>query len=149
MRLANKKDIKELSNLRINQQMDDWKEEYENKLDLFNRTKIYLKKHLNKDLYIFVEEENGNIIATCGIQIIDYLPQCNDNGKQGYVCNVYTKEKYRNQGIQTLLIKRVISFAKENRLCELSLSTDSDEAISIYKKMGFEFDNLMMKLEIK
>ena len=149
MRLANKKDIKELSNLRINQQMDDWKEEYENKLDLFDRTKIYLKKHLNKDLYIFVEEKNGNIIATCGIQIIDYLPQCNDNGKQGYVCNVYTKEKYRNQGIQTLLIKRVISFAKENRLCELSLSTDSDEAISIYKKMGFEFDNLMMKLEIK
>ena len=149
MRLANKKDIKELSVLRINQQMDDWKEEYENKFDLFNRTKIYLKKHLNKDLYIFVEEENGDIIATCGIQIIDYLPQCNDNGKQGYVCNVYTKERYRNQGIQTLLIKQIISFAKENRLCELSLSTDSAEAISIYKKSGFEFDDLIMKLEIK
>ncbi len=34
---------------------------------------------------------------------------------------------------------------KENNLCELNLSTDSDRAISIYKKLGFEFDTLAMK----
>lgn len=34
---------------------------------------------------------------------------------------------------------------KENNLCELNLSTDSDRAISIYKKLGFEFYTLAMK----
>ena len=149
MRLASKRDIKELSNLRIQQQKEDWKDEYENNFNFLKRTKKYLKKHLNKDLFIFIEEKNKVIVSTCGIQIIDYLPQCNDNGKQGYICNVYTSSKYRKQGIQTNLIKEVINFAKENGLCEISLSTDSKTAISIYKKLGFEFDNLMMKLEIK
>lgn len=113
MRLANKKDIKVLSTLRILQQRNDWKDEHEDKYDLFNVTKIFL----NKDLYIFVEEFDSDIIATCGLQIIDYLP--------------------------------LISFAKEKGLCELALSTDSDKAINIYKKMGFVFENLMMNLNIK
>ncbi len=148
MRLSNNNDIIELSNLRIQQQMDDWQEEYENQFDLLNRTKKYLETHLNKDLYIFIKEKDGKIIATCGIQIIEYLPQCNDNGKQGYICNVYTDKKYRNQGIQTSLIKEVILFAKEKNLCELNLSTDNQNAIRIYKKLGFTFDELTMNLKI-
>ena len=87
----------------------------------------------------------GNIIATCCLQIIEYLPQCNDNGKQGFICNVYTEEKYRNRGIQTKLLNEVIKYAKENDLCELDLSTDSEVAISLYKKLGFEFDSWAMK----
>lgn len=148
MRLANNNDILCLSSLRIKQQKDDWQEEYNDKSNLLERTKIYLEKHLNKDLYIFVEEMDNKIIATCGLQIIEYLPQCNDNGKQGYICNVYTDSKYRNKGIQTALLYEVINFSKEKELCELNLSTDNDIAIEMYKKLGFIFDDLMMKLVI-
>lgn len=148
MRLSNDNDITTLSKLRIEQQKDDWQNEYEDKYDLFNATRVYLENHLNKDLYIFVKEIDNKIIATCGIQIIEYLPQCNDNGKQGFICNVYTKEKYRNQGIQTSLIKEIIKFSKEKNLSELNLSTDNEKAISIYKKLGFTFDDLMMKLNL-
>lgn len=148
MRLSNEKDIEQLSKLRIQQQKDDWDDEYEDKYNLLNTTIEHLNKHLNKDLFIFIEESNNIIIATCGIQIIEYLPQCNDNGLQGFICNVYTDQKYRCKGIQTKLLKQVISFAKEKNLCELSLSTDNDKAISIYKKMGFKFDNLIMSLKL-
>lgn len=148
MRLSNEKDIEQLSKLRIQQQKDDWDDEYEDKYNLLNTTIEYLNKHLNKDLFIFIEESNNIIIATCGIQIIEYLPQCNDNGLQGFICNVYTDKKYRCKGIQTKLLKQVISFAKEKNLCELSLSTDNDKAISIYKKMGFKFDDLIMSLKL-
>lgn len=148
MRLSNEKDIEQLSKLRIQQQKDDWDDEYEDKYNLLNTTIEHLNKHLNKDLFIFIEESNNIIIATCGIQIIEYLPQCNDNGLQGFICNVYTDKKYRCKGIQTKLLKQVISFAKEKNLCELSLSTDNDKAISIYKKMGFKFDNLIMSLKL-
>ena len=148
MRIANNNDIDKISTLRIKQQKDDWKEEYADKYDLFETTKLYLKKHLNKDFFAFIEEIDDNIIAICCIQIIEYLPQCNDNGRQGYICNVYTEEKYRNKGIQTKLLKEVIKYSMDNDLCELNLSTDNDIAISIYKKCGFEFDNWAMKTEL-
>lgn len=148
MRLANNNDVLSLCSLRIEQQKDDWKDEYEDKYDLYNRTKDYLEKHLNNELFIFLEECENKIIATCGLQIIEYLPQCNDNGKQGYLCNVYTDKDYRNKGIQTSLLKEVIEFAKEKNICELNLSADDMIAIKLYKKFGFELDNLMMKLDI-
>lgn len=81
MRLATDKDIEELSQLRILQQKDDWQEEFEDKYNLLNVTREYLKAHLNKDIYMFIEED-ADIIATCGIHIINYLPQCNDNEKK-------------------------------------------------------------------
>lgn len=148
MRLANKEDIISLSELRILQQKDDWKEEFEDKYNLFECTKNFLDKHLNKDLYVFVEENSDGIISTCGLQIIEYLPQCNDNGKEAYICNVYTKEEYRCKGIQTSLLNGVIDFAKDQNISELNLSTDNEKAISIYKKVGFKFDDLIMKLKI-
>lgn len=149
MGLAIKDDIDKIALLRIKEQKEDWKEEYEDKYDLVNTTKLYLEKHLNNDIYVFIEEDNGNIIATCCLQIIEYLPQCNDNGKQEFVCNVYTEPEYRKKGVQTKLLNEVIEYAKENNLCELDLSTDSEVAISLYKKLGFEFDSLAMKKELK
>lgn len=146
MRIANKTDIDKIVQIRIRQQKDDWKDEYVDKYNLVQTTKSYLEKHLNNDFYAFIEEKSNDIIAICCLQVIEYLPQCNDNGKQGYVCNVYTSDELRNKGIQTNLLKKVINFAKENNLCELNLSTDSEKAISMYKKLGFEFDSLAMKI---
>ncbi len=149
MRLAIKEDIDKIAILRVKEQKEDWKNEYEDKYDLVNTTKLYLEKHLNNDIYVFIEENNDDIIATCCLQIIEYLPQCNDNGKQGFICNVYTEPKYRKNGVQTKLLNEVIEYAKENNLCELDLSTDSEVAISLYKKFGFEFDSWAMKKELK
>ena len=144
MRIANKMDIDKIVQIRIKQQKDDWKEEYIDKYNLMNTTKIYLEKHLNNNFYAFIEEKDNDIIAICCLKVIEYLPQCNDNGKQGYVCNVYTRDEFRNKGIQTNLLKEVINFAIKNNLCELNLETDSEKSISIYKKLGFDFDNLTM-----
>lgn len=144
MRKANKMDIDKIVQIRIKQQKAIWKDEYDDKYNLVNTTKKYLEKHLNNDFYAFIEEKDNDIIAICCLQVVEYIPQCNDNGKHGYICNVYTSDDFRNKGIQTNLLKKVINFAKENNLCELNLATDSEKAISIYKKLGFEFDNLTM-----
>ncbi len=52
MRIANNNDIDKISLIRIKQQKDDWKEEYVDKYDLFETTKLYLKNHLNKDFLL-------------------------------------------------------------------------------------------------
>ena len=142
--MANNEDIEELINLRILQQKDDWQEEYENKMDLKETTKKYLNTHLNKDIYFFIIRKNNKIIATCGLQIIEQLPQCNNNGLMGYICNVFTRKEYRKRGIQTNLLNKCIDFANKKDVKMIQLSTDNPEAISIYKKIGFEYDKLMM-----
>ena len=148
MNFAIEEDIEELSQIRLSQQQSDWKDEYQN-IDNFElRTKLYLKNHLNKDLFILIEKQENKIVATCGLQIIEYLPQCNDNGLMGYICNVYTSLPYRNKGIQTKLLKQCIEFAKSKSISELQLSTDNPLAIKIYKKLHFEYDNLIMKLDL-
>lgn len=146
MRKANKNDIDKIVQIRIKQQKDIWKDEYVDMYNLLSTTKTYLENHLNNDFYAFIEEKDSNIIAICCLHIIESIPQYNYNGKHGYICNVYTSDEFRNKGIQTNLLRKVINFAKENNLCELSLSTDSEKAISIYKKLGFEFDTLTMKI---
>ena len=145
MRKANKNDIDKIVQIRIKQQKDDWKDEYVDKYNLLKITKTYLEKYLNNNFYAFIEEKDDDIIALCCLQIIEYLPQCNDNGLEGYICSVYTKDEFRNKGFQTNLLKEVIKFATKNKLCELTLLSDNEKAISIYKKLGFEFDNLTMK----
>lgn len=148
IKIAKNTDIEEICKLRILQQKDDWKEEYVDKFDLYNSTKKFMLNHLNKDLYIFLKIINEKIVATCGLQVIDCLLQCNDNGKYGYICNVYTVDENRRQGIQKELLNEVIKFAKEKKLSELSLSTDNKDAIMLYEKVGFYFDSSIMKSEL-
>lgn len=149
-RIAKYEDIEEISKLRILQQKDDWKEEYPDKdEELYEVTIKYLKEHLNKDVIFFIEVMDDKIIATCGLQIIKYMPQCIESGIEGYICDVYTLNEYRRKGIQTNLIKKCVEFAEENNVIELKLSSDNPEAIRIYKRQGFKFDELIMKKEIR
>ena len=83
-RIAKNEDIEEISRLRIMQQKDDWKELYPNKDEEFYEvTKKYLEEHLNKDIFFFIEIMDNKIIATCGLQVIKYMPQCVESGDEG------------------------------------------------------------------
>ena len=149
-RIAKYEDIEKISKLRVMQPKDDWKELYPNKDEEFYIiTKDYLEEHLNRDIFFFIEIIAYKIVATCGLQVIHSMPQCVESGIEGYICDVFTLKEYRRKGIQTNLIKECIKFAKEKHIIELKLSSDNPEAIKIYKDLGFEYDNLIMKRKIK
>lgn len=141
-RMANFDDIQELANLRVLQQIDDWCSSDIDSEKLKEKTIKYLEDHLDSDLLIFVKVINGNIVATCGLQILNLLPQHNDNGKCGFICNVYTLPEYRRKGHQKDLFKIVIEYAKANCFDELKLESDSEIAIKLYKSCGFKKDNM-------
>ena len=149
MEYATNKEIKELLKLRIEQQKEDWNREYKDINNFKSRTETFLNIHLNKDLFILTTRLDNHIIATCGLQIFNSLPQCNDQGKIGVICNVYTYKLYRNKGIQTNLFKQAIKVANKYHLNELFLSSNNDQAISIYQKLGFKKSNMIMRLDLK
>ncbi len=150
IRQANLEDIDKLSILRVEHQKAEEKEEYScDDLMLQNNSKMFFQKHLNKDYFCFVKEINNEIIATCAIQIIEYLPLCtNLSGKIGYVSNVYTKEKFRNNGIQKELMKECIDFLKEQNISIAELGTSNPIVINLYKKFGFYSNKNAMKADL-
>lgn len=147
--IAKNENIEELSKLRVIQQKEDWKELYPDKDNEFYMiTKKYLEEHLNKDIIFFIEIKDNRIIATCGLQTINYMPQCVKSGNEGYICNVFTLKEYRRKGIQTNLIKECIEYAKKNNIGKIKLSSNNPEAIKIYMGQGFEYDKLIMKKDL-
>jgi N-acetylglutamate synthase-like GNAT family acetyltransferase len=68
------------------------------------------------------------------------------DGEIGYITNVHPKEEYRNKGIGTELLERVIGWAKENKI-ELLFLWPSKRSIHFYERQGFSMKNEIMELE--
>lgn len=151
IRLATIDDIDQLINLRLLQQHEDWGSDYTDvNNDFYKRTLNSLFDFLCCDNIqqqkgvIFIAEKGNKIIATCGLQKISMLPQCNDNGNYGFIFNVFTIKEFRNQGIQSSLIERTLIYANEIGITEIKLETDNKIAIKLYKKYGFKHDKISM-----
>lgn len=148
-RLAEIEDIDEIAGLRILQQKELFKENYKADDEIFfSNTKTFLLENLNKNIYFFVEILDNQVVSMCGIQLVKYMPLHNEElVERGYICSVYTREEYRNKGIQTHLLREVIKFSKEKNIGILELKTSNPEAVKVYQKVGFK-DNTAMKLEM-
>lgn len=146
IRKANIKDLNQLVKLRAVQQSDDWKLDFTESPDFHSRTKAFLESFLKNEEngVIFVAVNNKKIIATCGLQIMNLMPQCNDDGKYAYIFDAFTLKQFRNQGIQTVLLNKIIDFAKEHNISEISLETDNTIAMHMYKRCGFIKNDLFM-----
>ena len=143
--IAKLEDIEEIIKLRLTSQKERFNEnitvEYENNI------RDYLVKHLNKTVYIIVYKKDNKIVATCGIQIIENFPIATNNGKVGYIFNVYTAKSFRGLGIQNMLLNYCINFGKENNLYKLQLKAVDNISLNIYNKLGFiKDDNTIFKV---
>ena len=59
------------------------------------------------------------------------------DGRLGYILNMYTRPEYRNKGIGTEIIRKLINFAKETGLSRLELFA-SPYGEHLYRKHGFD-----------
>ncbi|MBX3084052.1 MAG: GNAT family N-acetyltransferase [Anaerolineae bacterium] len=86
---------------------------------------------------IWVAEEDGILVSQMYVQRIDKVPRPGRFGKQyGYITNVYTLPEYRNNGIGTRLLRRVIAWAGEIEL-ELLIVWPSKASREFYQRQGF------------
>ena len=136
---AKKEDISELIRLRLAYMTDDYGSisEYERQA-METQLPEYFERKLGKELTVFVARSGSRLVATVYLLITEKpanpsLP----NGLEGEVLNVFTEKEYRGQGISTCLMKEMLAYAKDKRLCRIELKATGD-GYRLYQKLGFE-----------
>ncbi len=110
----------------------------ENENELRVNLKNDLEKHLNKDCFILIVEENGLPVSTAILEIHHKLPNMKiPNGRYGEIYGVFTLAEYRKKGYATNLIYDLIELGNELGLSFIELDA-APKGLGIYKKCGFE-----------
>jgi GNAT superfamily N-acetyltransferase len=113
-----------------------------------NLAKYFDENIINSNFLGIICEYKKEIISVAYLAINKKPPNPNFiNGKIGTLLNVFTYSEYRNQGIATELLRRIIEEAKKENINEIELSaTKAGE--KIYKKLGFK-ESKYKKMNIK
>lgn len=149
IKIAEKDDIEIIVQMRTEQQIEDWNltsanKEYSKYADyFFDLTKDYLFENLNRKIFFAIMVFDDIPIAMCAIETLETLPQITacefENFKAGEVVAVYTRKQYRGKCYQQRLLKFLLDFAKNEGFCNLVLTTNTNDAQHIYKKLGFRY----------
>lgn len=98
------------------------------------------------DFVAFVAENDGQVVATSGVQIFQKPPHGrNLSGKEGFVLNMFTLPEWRGRGIATALMQRILAFVREKGATCVRLHA-SEQGLGIYTRLGFRSDNSEMVL---
>lgn len=90
-----------------------------------------LERELENENSLFLAAvENGEVIGYIGMNaVID----------EGYIYNVAVTENHRGRGTGSALINELVTYAKKNNFCFLTLEVreSNESARSLYSKFGF------------
>ena len=106
--------------------------------NLAKATRKYLGEKMPLGEFLaWVAEVDSQIVATSGLAFFQRPPyNGNISGLEAYIMNVYTIPMWREQGIATALLKKIISFVRATEARRLWLhSTEGGKRV--YKKLSF------------
>ena len=147
VRQLNLDDLEQMINLRIKIQKYDLKYIDSNSIvlsqdELQKKTREYLKKSINNNLFMFGYFIDDKLVANCGFYVDKHFPTYNNpSGITGYICNVFTLEEYRNNGYQKKTFNVCFDYAKKMGITSFKLSSMNESAINMYKSFGFNNNN--------
>lgn len=98
----------------------------------------YFEQTLADNTFIaWIAEINDSAVGFGGM-IVHRIPGNFDllNGLEGYILNMYTVPKYRNNGICSEILEKLIDEGKKISISKIYLQA-SDEGIELYRKRGF------------
>jgi GNAT superfamily N-acetyltransferase len=115
-----------------------------------NCYRYFYDKAFNEDgCDVILAEEDGTCIGTGIVFYYDSVPSpFNITGKNSYVTSMYVEPSYRNKGIGTELLERVIECAKKRSVTVMFLSA-SEMGRPLYEKRGFSDSKNGMMLDLR
>ena len=139
LRKATRDDIDELVKFRLGFLKEDFKDmTKEQQIRIKEELLDYFTRHIGDDFIAYIAEENGEIVSSVFLVIIDKPANPHFlTGKIGNVLNVFTKCEYRKQGLASRLLNTMVEEAKTMQLSYLELMA-TECGYPLYKKIGFE-----------
>jgi GNAT superfamily N-acetyltransferase len=138
-RRATADDVELLVNSRIQFLNSFFNHPYDEKTEILDKNlRTYFSEKINSNEYIaWLAESNGALVGISGMVIWELPPKYSiENGRAGYILNMYTIPELRNKGICTALLGRLISEAKKLGISYLHLHA-SEKGLPVYRKVGF------------
>lgn len=110
----------------------------EQDMDLWAR--MLEKFEQDDNMYLLVSEENGLIVASVQMAVIESLTH--NVRPFAVIENVVTHADYRNRGYASALLEKASQIAREHGCYKVFLETGSNKesTLNFYKKNGFEID---------
>lgn len=108
--------------------------------DMYAWAKLLDKFEKDENMYLLVVEENGKVISTVQMAIIESLTH--NIRPFAVIENVVTHIDYRNKGYASALLDKASAIAKERRCYKVFLETGSNKesTLNFYRNNGFEID---------
>lgn len=107
----------------------------------------YLRKHLADATHVsLMASAGGEDIGSGDLCIYDEMPSPdNPTGVCAYLMNIYVRKPFRNKGVASAIVARLIAEATRRGAGKIYLET-TDEGRDLYKKTGFKPMKGYMKL---
>lgn len=109
---------------------------------------FFLSVTRSSDKITLVDEEDGDIVATCSFNVSQQPPQLTDNGRYAYMCNAYTKPFFRRQGRQKRLFEEGVKRLKEKDVASIFFDSISPNEINFALCKGFVRRNDYFSLKL-
>ncbi|GFI71934.1 hypothetical protein IMSAG250_01142 [Clostridiales bacterium] len=147
MIIAGSNNIDDIIKLRVEMQIEDWNKTLGKDFSCYSDefaeiTRKHLTDKLNKSIYFAMMYIDDTPSAMCALEELSELPQitvCSDkNSRHCCIVSVYTKPDYRGNGYQQQLINYLLDFAKSENFNDITLTTNTPDAVHIYEKAGFK-----------
>ena len=109
---------------------------------LKDELKVYLHKRIpSGDFIVFIAEDNGNIISTAFLSVIERPPRTAlSSNLTGTIYNVFTYAEFRRKGYATKVISAILEEAKVLNIASVDLLATEDGKY-LYEKLGFQTVN--------
>jgi N-acetylglutamate synthase-like GNAT family acetyltransferase len=147
-RKATLNDLPRLIELLLEDELGSTRESKSSELDE-NYIKAFHKIDSDPNQYLMVVENGDEIIGTCHLTIMPSLTFIGSTRMQ--IEDVRVAGKYRGQKIGSWMFDQAISYAKENDVSIVQLTTNKKrpKAKHFYEKLGFEASHEGMKLYLR
>lgn len=123
-------------------------EDGEELTELEKNVTCYIKENLGTAFHVWVIEEDGEIVASSGLNFITKPPTyTNKSGKEAFIMNIYVLPAYRGRGYATALVKTILDFLSATDCQKVSLVA-TEAGRYVYEKIGFKIKPSVMEYSL-
>lgn len=145
-RQATEADLQRLAEMRWEFDQEEGRAPLLSRSEFIVQCSEFMRRGLRSGSWTYWVAVSGEILSHIFVEKVPKLPRPSaPPGAWGYVTNVHTLPEWRNRGVGSELLRRVVQWAEAERL-ELLIVWPSERSVGFYECAGFRTENEVLEL---